>query len=546
MKENLSFNSNNQLSSFLQKKRRLIFERRKKFEVLKGFSFQFSDFSYRLISALEEYNKASKSIVHVNEQLLNSVYSQKQYLLFDEEKYDAVYENEEEEEKIIKPLPLRLQFKSELDFNQKNDTQQENLQDNQEYHTENNQIRDDINNQVLMNLSITSKENRNLEITNFQINENDNSFIKKIESPYSSPKIRHNANLLIESKESYERKSISIPISDETESNSLSKILPNKVFSFGEKIVEDTCLVHDKAKELSRISFNSYRTKVRNVRKVPFNSNGNAEKGFIDRISEKINSISELIQEYVRHKQEIETKSSYLVSEYDYMNVEYKPSSCLFIEKTNLKKEENSCNDNKNTDKENENQKENEISIEKNSISNVNQSINFFSSNISCNIHYKSIQFNKNKENEVKTKEDYEIIEDILETISHYTDFTQNTINTAKRGKYLMYNPQFKETVIKYSRENNIDEAVLKFGISRKSLKRWLTYGPERKKGGGRKEKDPDLHRKLYEWYVERVKNGKVTMVQLKEKALELSNSNMFTASKGWLDKFKKKYNIVN
>lgn len=78
-----------------------------------------------------------------------------------------------------------------------------------------------------------------------------------------------------------------------------------------------------------------------------------------------------------------------------------------------------------------------------------------------------------------------------------------------------------------------------------KSLKRWMKVGCERKKGGGRKTKDPVMERNLYEWYIERKNGGDgITAKMIKEKAMELTNCQDFIASKGWLDKFKVRYNL--
>ena len=64
--------------------------------------------------------------------------------------------------------------------------------------------------------------------------------------------------------------------------------------------------------------------------------------------------------------------------------------------------------------------------------------------------------------------------------------------------------------------------------------------------GGGRKIRDPEMEKKLYEWYIEYHinKNLPVTSRMIKSKALELTKLKDFNASKGWLEKIKKKYNL--
>lgn len=64
--------------------------------------------------------------------------------------------------------------------------------------------------------------------------------------------------------------------------------------------------------------------------------------------------------------------------------------------------------------------------------------------------------------------------------------------------------------------------------------------------GGGRKIREPDMERKLIDWYnVYHGKEGhKVTTRDFKKKALFFSNDSNFRASKGWLQKFRKRYDI--
>lgn len=73
-----------------------------------------------------------------------------------------------------------------------------------------------------------------------------------------------------------------------------------------------------------------------------------------------------------------------------------------------------------------------------------------------------------------------------------------------------------------------------------------MLLGTERKKGGGRKLKDPEMEKKLYEWYKQYYEKNKmiVTARLIKEKALEFTKCRDFIASKGWLEKFRKQYKI--
>jgi len=64
--------------------------------------------------------------------------------------------------------------------------------------------------------------------------------------------------------------------------------------------------------------------------------------------------------------------------------------------------------------------------------------------------------------------------------------------------------------------------------------------------GGGRKIRDPDMEKRLFEWYkeVRIIQNLPVTSKMIKSRALELTKFEDFNASKGWLEKIKKKYKL--
>ena len=71
--------------------------------------------------------------------------------------------------------------------------------------------------------------------------------------------------------------------------------------------------------------------------------------------------------------------------------------------------------------------------------------------------------------------------------------------------------------------------------------------GSERKKGGGRKRMDEEMELDLYNWCIQEGLNlGRpVTRKMIRQRALELSKfPNKFKASKGWTDKFVKKFNL--
>jgi hypothetical protein len=64
--------------------------------------------------------------------------------------------------------------------------------------------------------------------------------------------------------------------------------------------------------------------------------------------------------------------------------------------------------------------------------------------------------------------------------------------------------------------------------------------------GGGRKIREPEKDKKLLNWFYNYhyIEGNKVSSKEFKIKALSFSNDPSFCASKGWLQKFKKRYNI--
>jgi hypothetical protein len=116
----------------------------------------------------------------------------------------------------------------------------------------------------------------------------------------------------------------------------------------------------------------------------------------------------------------------------------------------------------------------------------------------------------------------------------------------SKKKKYNILTAEDKKKLVEMAKVSNAKEISKKFGVPIKSLKRWLLLGYERKKGGGRKEKDPEMEELLYDWYKEfHLRNHNyVTSKIIKQKALELTKFDDFVASKDWLNKFKRKYNV--
>ena len=116
------------------------------------------------------------------------------------------------------------------------------------------------------------------------------------------------------------------------------------------------------------------------------------------------------------------------------------------------------------------------------------------------------------------------------------------------RKHYFMFTSEAKEFCLNLIKIKNLPfDVVMKMcKVPRKSLRRWLFVGSQRKKGCGRKTKNPEMEEKLVEWYNEIVKKNGVyiTAKMIRDKAVKISKDKDFLASKGWLEKFKKKFNI--
>ena len=109
-----------------------------------------------------------------------------------------------------------------------------------------------------------------------------------------------------------------------------------------------------------------------------------------------------------------------------------------------------------------------------------------------------------------------------------------------------MYNKAEKSYFIDLALLTSPHEVARKFGIAAKSIKRWIEVGAERVKGCGRKTKDPEMVKNLLSWYNLNIEKGVlITQKMFLNKSLNLSRFSDFRASKGWLEKFKRKYGIV-
>ena len=141
----------------------------------------------------------------------------------------------------------------------------------------------------------------------------------------------------------------------------------------------------------------------------------------------------------------------------------------------------------------------------------------------------------------------YEIIKEKKINSSKMNEILQVNDDDKYRKHYFMFTSEAKQFCLDLINIKKLSfDIVMKMcKVPRKSLRRWSHVGCNRKKGCGRKTRNPEMENKLVEWYNElKNQNIIVTAKMIREKAVEISGDKDFLASKGWLEKFKKKFNI--
>ena len=111
-----------------------------------------------------------------------------------------------------------------------------------------------------------------------------------------------------------------------------------------------------------------------------------------------------------------------------------------------------------------------------------------------------------------------------------------------RKSKYNILSKEQKKKILKDLKLYSTKYVSSKYNVSIRNLVRWKKLGIERKKGSGRKFKDPYLENKMLNYYYE---NDKITTKQFREKAKELCSDSSFKASTGWLMRIKRKFNLV-
>ena len=166
----------------------------------------------------------------------------------------------------------------------------------------------------------------------------------------------------------------------------------------------------------------------------------------------------------------------------------------------------------------------------------INEKVNYDESNLNNELYITNIR-----------KEVCEIIKSRKINSSKMNEILQVNDDDKYRKHYFMFTSEAKQFCLDLiSKKNFPFDVVMKMcKVPRKSLRRWSYVGCHRKKGCGRKTKNPQMEEKLVEWYNNMTKSGiSVTAKMIRDKAVEISTDKDFLASKGWLEKFKRKFDI--
>lgn len=166
----------------------------------------------------------------------------------------------------------------------------------------------------------------------------------------------------------------------------------------------------------------------------------------------------------------------------------------------------------------------------------INDKINYNENNLNDELYISNI-----------IQKVYEIIKEKKINSSKMNEILQVNDDDKYRKHYFMFTSEAKQFCLDLINIKKLSfDIVMKMcKVPRKSLRRWSHVGCNRKKGCGRKTRNPEMENKLVEWYKEVVnKNINVSAKMIRDKAVEISEDKDFLASKGWLEKFKKKFNI--
>jgi hypothetical protein len=131
------------------------------------------------------------------------------------------------------------------------------------------------------------------------------------------------------------------------------------------------------------------------------------------------------------------------------------------------------------------------------------------------------------------------------------SEFNSETDSAKKRGKYRTYTDDEKNHIISFMAKHGAQKTLEIFSggehkITKRKLKSWIDSQHKIKGVKGRKSNDPSRDQALHKWCMDfQNEHGRPpSRKEATQRALELSGDSNFQASKGWLDKFSRKYHI--
>jgi hypothetical protein len=127
----------------------------------------------------------------------------------------------------------------------------------------------------------------------------------------------------------------------------------------------------------------------------------------------------------------------------------------------------------------------------------------------------------------------------------------ENLNSEKKRGKYKIYSDEEKQQILVNVNSLGMENVLSDLSggghkLTKRKLKSWQDSQGKVKKTKGRKSNDIPRDTALLEWCRDfQSETGRMpTRKEAGKKALELNNDPKFKASKGWLDKFSRKFDI--
>ena len=120
------------------------------------------------------------------------------------------------------------------------------------------------------------------------------------------------------------------------------------------------------------------------------------------------------------------------------------------------------------------------------------------------------------------------------------------------------YDVTFKLKAVDFAEKESKEAAARQFGVDPKTIREWCQKkeqlvalkksGKSKKQrlvGAGRKALDSDLEEALFSWIMElRSRNLRVSRSMIRVQARTMSSVSTFKASRGWLERFMKRYSL--